>query len=461
MTGQCKKLKTSFMTAPANSGMGAREFCINPGHWTGGIAAPDSAPDYSAYAELMEWWALSAPRRETTIGDYRKVLYSFAEFVERKELSSIARKDVLAFRDSLLAGGQSQTTVTRKVGILKTLFRVAVDYERVTTNPADQVKTFKQPQQKARIAFNAEDLGRIFNSPIYVDGFRPKGGGVEACYWLPLLALFSGARVEELAQLLVSDLQQAEGLGWYLNISDEAEHSQLKNAASRRRIPIHPTLLACGFLDYAESVRERRFLFPDLKPNPRGKLGGYFSNFFSGYLRNRVGITDRRKVFHSFRHTFKDICRTVGIDEAVHDALTGHTAPGAGRRYGNEQYPLPPLFEAIERFEVDGLDLGHLYRRQPKRKVAPVEATMISAFYGVVVALRAERGRRVDPAVIVRCQGEQATLSIANGQVLDGKLPEAKRVLVQAWIEIHREELVANWENGLANGEFFKIDPLR
>ncbi len=417
---------------------------------------------FRPYQEVFDLWSNASVRRETTVGDYLKVWTAFADSAQRKELADITRKDVLAFRDELTTQGQSAVTVNRKVGILKTLFRVAIDYERLASNPADQVKVVSRPQQKPRVAFGVEDLNRIFQSEIYTMGFRPKAAGGEAAYWLPLLALFSGARVEELAQLLVTDIIHEPDLGYYINITDEAEHGKLKNASSRRRIPVHTTLLDCGFLDYVEAVRPRRFLFPDLKPNPRGKLGGYFSNFFSGYLRQRVHITDKRKVFHSFRHTFKDICRSVGIDEAVHDALTGHTATGAGRKYGNEQYPLAPLFAAMERFEVEGLDLDHLYVRPPTRRLAQVETTMVSAYYGIVVGLRHVIGnRQIDPHVFARCQGGMAAIAIADNRIIHGSLPFAKLVMVQAWVEIHREELIANWENGRQSGEFFKIEPLR
>jgi integrase len=414
------------------------------------------------YSKLFDLWAKAAIRRETTADDYQKVLAAFAKFTQGKELASISRVDILAFRDFLVGRGQSPTTVTRKIGILKTLFRVARDYELLAANPADQVRAIHAVRQKPRIAFSPEDLSQIFNSPIYTDNYRPVTGGKEACYWLPLLALFTGARVEELAQLLVEDIRSSGDLGWYLNISDEAAHSQLKNAASRRRIPLHRTLVDCGFLDYTRALHGEHFLFPALKPNPRRKLGGYFSTFFSAYLRKRVRITDKRKVFHSFRHTFKDVCRRVGIDEAVHDALTGHTAPHAGRRYGNEHYPLEPLFAAMERFEIEGLDLSHLHTRPPSPRLPKAETRMISAYYGIVIAFCwTPGGTQTAPCLHARCSAAEAAFSISDGTILSGAFPFAKQVLVQAWIEIHREELIANWENGKANGEFFRIDPLR
>jgi integrase len=390
------------------------------------------------WSKLFDLWADSATRRETTVDDYRKVFAAFAEFVQGKRLASISRVDVLGFRDLLTARGQSPVTVSRKIGILKTFFRMARDYELMTANPADRVKVVHAARQKSRVAFSAEDLSRIFHSPIYTGDYQPVSGGREACYWLPLLALFTGGRVEELAQLLVRDIRSAKGLGWYIDISDEAEHSHLKNAASRRRVPLHQTLIDCGFLDYAQSVRDGRFLFPALKPNPRGKFGGYFSTFFSGYLRRCVRITDPRKVFHSFRHTFKDLCRRAGIDEAVHDALTGHTSPHAGRRYGNEHYPLEPLFAAMERFEVPELDVSHLYAHPPRPSLPKPESRTISAYYGVVITFCRMRGQTpTRPCLHARCHnGAVALFSIADNTLIAGALPFAKQVLVQAWIEI-------------------------
>jgi hypothetical protein len=48
-----------------------------------------------------------------------------------------------------------------------------------------------------------------------------------------------------------------------------------------------------------------------------------------------------------------------------------------------------------------------------------------------------------------------------DGSVLGGNLPPAKMKLVQAWIEIHREDLMANWKLATSGEPVFKIDPLR
>lgn len=424
-------------------------------------AAVQRAPLH-AYRELHELWARASPaRRQTTHDDYWHVLEAFAAATGRKALADLGRKDVIAFRDRLLDKGLSATTAAHRVGILKTLFNVGVEYQLLPANPAVRVRTARSPG-KARLPFSADDLARIFHSPLYAGHPPPRAGGRQAAYWLPLLALFTGARVEELAQLLVADVRHAAGLGYYLNISDEAEHAKLKNAASRRRVPVHPVLVACGFIDYAGEIGAGRLLFPHLRPNPRGKLGGYFSNFFSRYLRRCVRIASKRKVFHSFRHTFKDVCRKVGIEEAVHDALTGHAGNAVSRQYGNELYPLEPLFAAMERYDVAGLDLSHLYRRPLARSLPASDIRLIAAFYGVLVAFTAAQGGRARaPFVVVLCEDAEAGIDVATSRLLYGRLPEGKLLLVNAWIELRREELLASWRAGRLTGEYLKVEPLR
>jgi integrase len=412
------------------------------------------------YEELHKLWVkASSSRRQTTLDDYWHVLKSFADATGRKALADITRKDVITYRDLLLEQGLSAATATNRVGVLKTLFNVGIGYELLTTNPAVQVRTPKR-EGKSRVAFTADDLQRIFTSPIYTDNYAPQIAGRDAAYWLPLLALYTGARVEELAQLLVKDIRYVAELGHYINISDEAEHAKLKNASSRRRVPVHPVVVACGFIDYVQQVKPAKLLFPHLKANPRGKLAGYFSNFFSQYLRQRVRITDKRKVFHSFRHTFKDICRKVGIEEAVHDALTGHTNNSVSRRYGNEQFPLEPLFEAMQRYDIAELDLTHLFKQPVAR--AKNDIKLIAAFYGVTIGFSAARVRRdTAPFVIALCDGAEAGIDVATNAVLFGELPANKLLLVNAWIELHREELVASWHAGRLTGEYMKVEALR
>ena len=65
------------------------------------------------------------------------------------------------------------------------------------------------------------------------------------------------------------------------------------------------------------------------------------------------------------------------------------------------------------------------------------------------------------PHIHARYQGFKASLAIEDGAVLDGELPARQRRMVQVWMDIHHEELLADWELAVNGEEPFKIDPLR
>ena len=221
-------------------------------------------------------------------------------------------------------------------------------------NPADE--------EDNRLPYDAEDLKVIFSSLVFRNGERPRGGGGEAAKWLPLIALFSGAREEEIGQALVSDVKKEDGIAYLdINTLDRRAGKRVKNKSSRRKLPLHPELLRCGLLAYVEARRRNGDirLFPALRPSVSGQVTGNWSKWWGRYT-DSLGITDPRKVFHSFRHTFKRACRMARIEEELHDALTGHTSASVGRRYG-DGVPLEVLADAVAKVGYKGLDLSHLH----------------------------------------------------------------------------------------------------
>jgi hypothetical protein len=87
---------------------------------------------------------------------------------------------------------------------------------------------------------------------------------------------------------------------------------------------------------------------------------------------------------------------------------------------------------------------------------------VISMFYGIIVSLYfLDNLRHQQPHIHVRYQNSEAVISIPDGEVLEGEIPRSKMKLVLAWIEIHQEDLMADWQLA-ANGQTpYKIDPLR
>lgn len=87
---------------------------------------------------------------------------------------------------------------------------------------------------------------------------------------------------------------------------------------------------------------------------------------------------------------------------------------------------------------------------------------VISMFYGVIIKLfYFDNQQHHCPHIHVHYQDESAVIEIPTGKVLEGSLKSNKMKLVQAWIEIHQEELMADWELAVNGDEVFKIDPLK
>ena len=87
---------------------------------------------------------------------------------------------------------------------------------------------------------------------------------------------------------------------------------------------------------------------------------------------------------------------------------------------------------------------------------------IISMFYGIIISLYFFDNRRhKKPHIHVKYQDDEAVLSIPDGKIIEGNLKSNKLKLVEAWIEIHRDEIMADWELASEGNEIYKIDPLK
>ena len=87
---------------------------------------------------------------------------------------------------------------------------------------------------------------------------------------------------------------------------------------------------------------------------------------------------------------------------------------------------------------------------------------VISMFYGLIVmTFFIDNKKHKKPHIHVKYQEQEAVISIPNGEVLEGTIKSTKLKLVQAWIEIHKEDLMADWELAVKGQNPFPIEPLR
>jgi hypothetical protein len=87
---------------------------------------------------------------------------------------------------------------------------------------------------------------------------------------------------------------------------------------------------------------------------------------------------------------------------------------------------------------------------------------VVSAFYGLIIYLYyKDNMKHHKPHIHVWYQDNEVVLSVPEAEILEGFIPANKMKLVLAWMEIHKEELVANWKLAVEGEKIFKIDPLR
>lgn len=236
------------------------------------------------------------------------------------------------------------------------IFTWAVTETLMSANPAKGLggelakrtgrKTTKAHEE--RDAFSDEDLQKIFGASWFASGTgkkTPKGvfhAYRPHYYWLPLLALYQGGRLNELSQLYLDDIKQSDDGIAYLDFNllgegkmdlDDADREQagdksLKTVNSQRVVPLHQCILDLGFLSYVEALRAAGYsrLFPELLHNSTKGYGKAAGSWFNErYLGIELEIPrNGRKTFHSFRHNFATALGQTGVAPNVRSDLMGH-----------------------------------------------------------------------------------------------------------------------------------------
>lgn len=243
----------------------------------------------------------------------------------------------------------SSHTINKYLSRLSNLFSYAVTHGYMNMNPAGSLKVkLKSRPDEERQAYTTEDLQKLFREPDTSKTFT---------YWSPLLALYTGCRLEEICQLHLEDIRK-EGNVWVFDINDKHEKS-LKNLSSVRLIPIHPHLINLGLLKHVATLKSKgeKRLFPELWQRRDG-YGQAVSRWFQVY-KSKCGI-DQGKTFHSFRHTFITHLKHKQVDPFMIHELDGHTINSETMgRYGKRYTPEILLIEAIEKIDY-GLKLSKL-----------------------------------------------------------------------------------------------------
>ncbi|RBP53003.1 site-specific recombinase XerD [Arenicella xantha] len=329
-----------------------------------------------------------------TIKLYRSYLKTFIEYVGDRQSCELTYRDVEKFVEVLpkiptnrnngrYQGLSIDQIIEQQFGTYNTLAKNTLkEYARtirsflqefVKKGYIDPIsataieKEFTTKEKNPYLPFDKSDLEKLFYSDEYLKGKHTKASN----YWAPLLALFTGARSNEICQLLVSDIRHEKidhRVVTYIDINEE-EDKELKTPAARRVVPIHSKLIELGFLGYVETVINQgsNALFPEIKV-VNGKHNHALGRWFRDTYKRKCGIEDigkSKKVFHSFRHTaVQHLWDSQGYELSRIGELVGHTHTTITGGY-THTLSLAKKAEMIEAMDY-GIDFSRIRLWRPK-----------------------------------------------------------------------------------------------
>jgi integrase len=287
-------------------------------------------------------------------------------------------------------------TVNHKyLGAIRGFFAWAAEnkYTVDKIDPAHNIRVSvknNKGSSKKRLPFSPEQLQRMFDSTVYCGckspGRRFERGSKQIKdyrFWVPLIATFSGCRLNELGQMEISDIKNHYGMpsffvrtqrdpeeeGDELDVSASEQERSVKSAAGYRIVPIHSELIKIGFLNYVkERARHGRNsvalprLFPEWEMETDGYYSSKFSRWFNQQFLPKLKLKSRHHVFHSLRHSFKDAMRDSSITAETQHRVIGHSTGHVSEEYGSGTLTWAQGQE-MKKFHYRGLNLAHLYIR--------------------------------------------------------------------------------------------------
>lgn len=212
----------------------------------------------------------------------------------------------------------SPVSVNLYLQLTRSLFAWAVENDKIKTSPAVVLKDHDEgDKQTKRTAFADADIRQFLD-------YIGDAGGEHWLWWIPRILALSGMRLGEVAQLRKCDVREERGVRVF-DVNGE-DGKELKTAASIRLVPVHPRLVQLGLPAFL-AAQPDGFLWDErlrLTANPSKGNFDRLSRLLNDRIR-RAGITDRRKVVHSFRHTFRDRLSDAEVPTHVIKAIIGHT----------------------------------------------------------------------------------------------------------------------------------------
>lgn len=290
---------------------------------------------------IADWWkeAKTTGRKPSTYQSYSSTIDNLVAFLGHDDATQVTPEDVVGFKDHRLASTNprtgkpisAKTVKDSDLSGLKTLFGWAVSNRRLTSNPADGI-TIKLGKRKVTRSkgFTDDEADALLRAADALIKGAERERTYHAKRWAPWLCAYTGARIGEIAQLRKEDIRR-EGEHWVIHISPEAGTVKTDQA---RDVVMHEHLVAKGFPEFVQASKEGHLFLKPAKDtgDVLGPLQGVKNRVTEAA---RLVVSDKRVLpNHGWRHRFKTVARSVGMDGRVVDAIQGHAPRTAGDDYG-------------------------------------------------------------------------------------------------------------------------------
>jgi integrase len=295
-----------------------------------------------------EQWAAGRWKAEKAGHAAMAELRRFLQHVGDVPVAEIGREDVRAFRDHRGKTLRASTLNIKIMSRLVSFFNHCREEGWVVKLPTNGLRVHDPVSNRdKRRAFALAELHRVFGP-----GWSRYCDGDDHKFHCGRLLLATGARAEEIAQLRVRDLM-IDKKKITIRITDDHPEQRLKNAASRRTVPLH-SALAPSFRRYVKKVERegQEWVFHRWSRTPTQPRSSPIVTTFGVYLRKTCGITDRRVVLHSLRHTVKQMLQETGAPDSLVSDLLGHAGRGETQGTYGEAATAERMSEWVERLPL-------------------------------------------------------------------------------------------------------------
>jgi len=286
--------------------------------------------------------------RQATINRHRRIQGFFLDYAGDLPIAEVTRRQASEFLNHV---GKVRKLTNRSLrqytAVLSGVFKWAKRSGHFEgANPFSE-HAFRPPRDTGWVPYNDDELRRLFSGPMF------HGDMSDPLAWCMWIALYSGLRLNEVAQLRVEDVRQEHKI-WIFDVCP-GDGKSLKTAAATRKVPVHGRLVEVGLLEYQAKIGAGQ-LFPSLKgAGADKKLGWYLGQRFTEY-RRRCGVTRSRLSFHSFRKCFTTSLDRAGVSSTDAAALLGHARGFTFSTYSSGP-GLARLRSLVELVTYDGLSI--------------------------------------------------------------------------------------------------------